>query len=33
LKRASDDYPDDQPPAKRSDIPQRSHSVVSPLPR
>lgn len=33
LKRASDDYPNDQPPAKRSSSFQRSRGAVSPLPR
>ncbi|RXW20941.1 hypothetical protein EST38_g4922 [Candolleomyces aberdarensis] len=33
LKRASDDYPDDQPAAKRSNSPQSSRSSFVPLPR
>jgi hypothetical protein len=32
LKRTSDDYPDDQPPAKRSNC-LSSHSLVAPAPR
>ncbi|RXW20940.1 hypothetical protein EST38_g4923 [Candolleomyces aberdarensis] len=33
LKRAANDYPDDQPPAKRSNSPQSSGSRIVPLPR